>query len=293
MKLPAFLLAGTLGIAAGWYPRDAPRWRAIPRSSFVFHSYSTVDAPPVAAPYEFSLPYPTQDGVTSDRCDATENTRVDLYRLQSGAWTGPLSGPIYRTPTDFYLSDRLAGKGIAVIASFEGTGSAYNGNTLVQSIFYHDEPCYRASTEFGFDRYLKGLPDDGTVHFYYEIHANCKPDGKCRDHETGKFLIDQRETIALPATPATNSRGGKDWRYEAYLIDCGRTWVIRILDPYDHMEVVSPQWRTVQDFWVSAGRRYFEHGARGYVTATSTRGGPVQFSGEPPVMNVVKILMAE
>lgn len=137
------------------------------------------------------------------------------------------------------------------------------------------------------------MPGDNTVYFYYEIHANCKPDGKCRDHNTGATLIDERESIPLNTPSRPNSQGDSDWLYEAYLEDGGTLWVIQARDPYTHKDVAAPLRRVVKDFWLAAGRNFFENGADGFVTATAERNGPILYSGDAPTMNIAKIWVAK
>ena len=178
-------------------------------------------------------------------------------------------------------------------ASFGGHADAFNGKTLVQSVFFHSERCYLASAEFGFSRYIKGLPDDDKVVFYYEVNANCQPAGKCRDHSTGAKLVEQRVNLPIPIPPGTNERGGTDWLYEAYLVNGGSQWHIRVLDPYSHRKKAEPVNLDVGNFFRALAEEYAGHGATGYVTATSTRDGSVACSTDPPVLNIVKIYAAK
>lgn len=272
-----------------------PCWTEIPAAKFTFVSFAPSAQPPAAPGYEFSLPDPAQtQGGMSEQCNARENPDVDLYRQEGNSWVGPLSGPVYRNPLYSYVSEKAAGrKGIAVQVAFSGGPVSNTGQWLAQAVFFHDEPCYRASTEFGFDRYLKGLPGDSTVYFYYELHANCKPDGKCRNHQTGAIWLDQRESIPLGTPPGANSRGGPDWLYEAYLEDGGTLWVLQVRDPYTHKEALAPLRRAVKDFWTDSGKSYFAKGADGYITATAVRDGPIAYSGGPPTMNLAHIWVAK
>jgi len=272
-------------------------WTELNVQSFSFVSFANVPAPTVLPPYEFSLPDPEQQqGASSEICNARENPNVDLYRWDPGrrAWAGPLEGPVYRSPTDSFVGTFATGrKGIAAHLLFTGKGSSYNGNSLAQAVFFHDEPCYRASTEFGFFRYVKGLPADDTVYFYYEINANCTPSGKCRTHGTSQVLNDQQEAVPLPPQPGFNSRGGADWLYVAYLINGGAQWRIEVLDPYTFADIFPPLTPAVKDFFARTASDYDWGGANGYITATSTRSGTVLYSGEAPTMKIVNIFVAK
>jgi hypothetical protein len=258
-------------------------------------SFETVPEPRAAAGYEFSLPFPAQSkGGMSEECGAGESTGVALYQRDGESWEGPLTGPVYRYPLNSYRSGKIAGgKGIAVQLGFTGGEVIYGGQTLIQSVFFHDEPCYRAATEFGFDRYLQGRPTDGTVYFYYEIHANCKPDGKCRDRQNGITLADRRESVPLKTPRGENSRGRSEWLYEAYLDKGGAVWAIQIRDPYSNRAAAPPLPHAIKDFWQAAGRRFFESGTEGYVTATSMRNGTVAYSGDMPMMNVARVAIVK
>ena len=288
----ALSLAG-FGLAQCRYPC----WSEIARHKFKYESFEFQPEPPVSPPYEFSMPYPNQSkGAQSAECNAQENPNVDLYRYspQTQTWTGPLTGPFYRNPAYLQISERTEGwKGIAVQVSFEGRAGASNGHTLVESVFFHDERCYRASTEFGFSHYIKGLPGDDKIYFYYELHANCHPKGKCRVHGTEDALEDQRANVPLPIPSKPNSRGGSDWLYEAYLIDGGAKWHIRVVDPHKHENALAPIDHDVSGFFSGIAKDYAEHGGTGYVTATATRGGTLELSSNPPVMNIVKIYSAK
>jgi len=289
----AILTASGLAIAQCPYPC----WSELAADKFTYESFEAQPVPPVSPPYEFSLPYPSQPkGASSAACNAQENPNVDLYRYdsQNQTWTGPLTGPIYRNPTYLEVSQKTTGwKGIAVHALYEGKIDSPNGHTLVESVFFHDERCYRASTEFGFSHYLKGLPGDNTIYFYYEINANCQPKGKCRVHGTEDPLTDQRVNIPISISSEPNSHGGSDWLYEAYLIEGGAKWHIRVVDPYKHQTKGAPMDQDVQDFFRGIAADYAANGAEGYVTATATRDGPLAESSNPPVMNIVKIYAAK
>jgi hypothetical protein len=291
----AFGVVAIFGLAAA--ECRYPCWSELAANKFSYESFEAVPAPPVAPPYEFSFPYPSQPkGALSAACNAQENPNVDLYRYdsQNQTWSGPLTGPIYRNPTYLEVSQLAKGwKGIAVEVSYEGKVDSSNGHALVESVFFHNERCYRASTEFGFSHYLKGLAGEGKIYFYYEINANCQPKGKCRVHDTQEPLTDIRVNVPIPIPSQPNSRGGSDWLYEAYLIDSGAKWHIRVVDPYKHETKGSPIDHDVHDFFVETAKGYAAHGGEGYVTATATRDGPLLDSSNPPVMNIVKIYAAK
>ena len=274
-----------------------PCWYVITADQFTYESYESRPMPPASPPYEFSFSYPTQTkGGFKEGCDAQENANVDLYRYDTATktWTGPLAGPVYTNSGYLQRSSRTTGwKGIAVQVSYQGKIDQPNGRTLIDSVFFHNERCYRAATEFGFSHYLKGLASDSNIHFYYEINANCQPKGKCRVHGAGDVLEDQRVNIPIPIPTKPNSQGGSDWLYQAYLIDSGAKWRIRVVDPYKHNDVARPIDHTIHDFFSATAKDYAEHGATGYVTATSTRDGDLVLSSDPPTMNIVKIYSAK
>jgi hypothetical protein len=112
-------------------------------------------------------------------------------------------------------------------------------------------------------------------------------------HASEDALTDQRVNvpIAIPSQP--NSHGGSDWLYEAYLIDGGSKWHIRVVDPYKHETKGAPIDQDVQDFFRDIANDYAAHGGEGYVTATATRDGPLLYSTNPPVLNIVKIYAAK
>jgi len=274
-----------------------PCWSEIAADKFTYESFEYRPMPSASPPYEFSFPYPAQaKGGIKEGCDAEENPNVNLYRYSpdTNTWTGPLTGPIYTNP-GYVERSPLANdwKGIAIQVSYQGKINQPNGHTLIDSVFFHDERCYRASTEFGFSHYVKGLASDANISFYYEINANCQPKGKCRVHGTEDVLVDQRVNISIPVPTRLNSQGGSDWLYEAYLIDGGMKWHIRVVDPHTHKEVATAIDHTIHDFFSSTAKDYSEHGATGYVTATATRDGALIDSGHPPVMNIIKIYSAK
>ncbi len=274
-----------------------PCWTEIGPRNFTSESFRVEPPPRVLPPYEFSLPYPSQtQGAWSAACNAAENPNVDLYQYdsQTQTWTGPLTGPVYRNPTYSEVSTLGSGrKGLAAQISYSGSADASNGNTLVESVFFHTDRCYHASTEFGFSHYVKGLATDNQTSFYYELNANCQPAGKCRVHETNEILIDQRVNIPIDIPAGLNSHGGSDWLYEAWLVDGGSQWRVRVIDPYTLVETVAPVDYNVSAFFLDIAQNYSANGAIGYVTATSTRNGSLELSPEHPVMNVVKIDVAK
>jgi len=253
--------------------------------------------PAASEPYEFSFPYPPQlKGGDKAGCDAREDANVDLYSYNSetGTWTGPLSGPVYTNPSYLEISSSNTGwKGIAIDVSYEGKIDQSDGHTLIDSVFFHAERCYRASTEFGFSHYLKGQPSDAQISFYYEINANCHPVGKCRVHGSGEPLEEKRDNVPIQIPLHPNSRGGSNWIYEAFLIDGGSKWRIRVRDPYTHKDQIAPIDHDVQDFFMQTVKEYAAQGATGFVTATATRDGALIYSDNPPVMNIVRIYSAK
>jgi hypothetical protein len=293
-SIPLAVLAIS-GLATAQCPY--PCWSELASDKFTYESFKATPQPPVSPPYEFSLPYPSQStGASSEACNAQENPNVDLYRYDSEnqTWSGPLTGPIYRYPTYLEVSQLSRGwKGIAVEVAYAGKVDSSNGHTLVESIFFHNERCYRASTEFGFSHYLKGLPGEDKIYFYYEINANCQPKGKCRVHGTQDALTDTRVNVPIAIPSGPNSRGGSDWLYEAYLIDGGAKWHIRVVDPYKHETKGAPIEVNVQDFFRGVAIDYAAQGAEGYVTATATRDGPLLNSSDPPMMKILKIYAAK
>ncbi len=274
-----------------------PCWTEMPASRFEFVSFEKVPAPVAVSPFEFSLPYPAQkEGGWSEQCNARENINVDLYRYNAATntWTGPLTGPVARSPLLSYESGKASGrKGIGVQAAFSGKADSHNGASLTDAVFFHTDPCYRANTEFGFSRPVTGTGHDATVYFYYEANANCKPDGKCRVHGTEEVLIDQAHSVALATPAGVNSRGGADWLFEANLVNGGTAWSVHVRDPYGFQDKTPPLSVPVQEFWREIGAQAFEHGATGYVTATAVRNGDLLYSGDAPAMNVVKIWVAK
>jgi len=294
----ALSLAATIGLSFTARAQSTePSWTKLESKSFTFVSFAHAAEPSVLPPYELSLPDPVQpQGAWSVTCNARENPNVDLYHYDTErrTWIGPLAGPVLRSPTDSYVSPLGVGyKGIAAQLLFTGKGSSYIGTSLAQAVFFHDELCYRAATEFGFFRYGRGLPEDETVYFYYEVNANCAPQGKCRIHGTDQILTDQQEAVPLPKAAASNSAGGGDWLYKAYLINDGAQWVIEVIDPYTFADTFPLLTLEVKDFFRGAATEYFRQGATGYITATSTRSGPVGYVGEPPSMQVAEILIAQ
>jgi len=274
-----------------------PCWSDIATDKFTYESFSSVPMPPAELPYEFSFPYPPQaKGASSEACNAQEDPNVDLYSYnsQNQTWTGPLTGPIYRNPSFIEISPLTSGwKGIAVQVEYQGKVDSYNGHTLVESTFFHSEPCYRASTEFGFSHYAKGLPGDNQIFFYYELNANCQPKGKCRVHGTQEELTDSRVNVPIQIPTEPNSQGGSDWLYEAYLIDNGAKWHVRVVDPHKHVTKGAPMDLVVQAFYQDVAKDFAANGGKGYVTSTAVRDGALELSSNPPAMNVVKIYAAK
>jgi len=297
MARRVFLLASLAAQAFAQTECPYPCWTEIGPRSFTYESFRVEPRPRVFPPYEFSLPYPSQaQGAWSANCDAAENPNVHLYQYdsQTQTWTGPLTGPVYRNPTYSEVSTLGSGrKGLAVQVAYSGSAAASNGNMLVESVFFHSDRCYHASTEFGFSHSVRGQPADNQISFYYELNANCQPVGKCRVHGTNENLIDQRVNTAITIPTEHNSHGGSDWLYEAWLINGGSQWHVRVVDPYTLAEQAAPVDYDVSSFFLGIAQTFFADGAAGYATATSTRNGPIELSQEHPVMYVVKIDVAK
>ena len=294
------LVAVLVALAAGVPPQAScayPCWTEIGSSELVYESFGNAPVPLVKPPYVFSLPYPAQPrGAVSHDCVLEANSTVDIYGYDPGTrvWTGPVKGPIYRYPGYVERSSGFGGwKGLAVQVAFTGKATADDPSTVIQSVFFHDERCYLASFEFGFSRYVKGWAGEDRVSFYYESNANCQPPGKCRSRATGENLIERRVNLPLAIPSGHNSRGGVDWLYEAYLADGGAIWRVLVLDPYTREEKAGPFRVEVQGFLLETAREYFAHGGFGYVTATSSRIGPLAVPADPPSLDIVKIFAAK
>lgn len=198
---------------------------------------------------------------TIPACSTYENLTYDHYPYDpsTGSYDLPKStGNVFHDVDLHHEESSLSTgwKGIFVRASFRGNISS-NPNTmqnfLTQSVFFDEDQCYEKGLEFGFYRRLTNpgnTTEQNTVYFYYGDNTNCGGEapngqggvqGSCifpkgatpSDATTQKFALDQ---VAIPVpnnggVEATNSQGGYDWFWEAWLSDCG-TWTIQVLDPY-------------------------------------------------------------
>ncbi len=285
-----------LGVGLARAECGYPCWTEIPAGKFTYESFTAEPKPAVEAPFEFAMPYPAQGGGNDAGCTAEENAKVEIYSYdaRTGTWAGPATGPVWRYPSYVEVSGKGEGrKGIAVRTAYFGKAAGARGASVVESVFFHDDRCYHASAEFGFSHSVKGAATDATVQFYYEINANCNPKGKCRARGTGEILIDQRDNVPVAIPEGVNSRGGRDWVYEAYLIEGGARWRVRVVDPYTFEEKAKAVDWEVKDFFAAAAREYWERGAEGYVTATSLRIGEMVTEGAGPWMGVAKVAVAK
>jgi hypothetical protein len=192
-------------------------------------------------------------------------------------------------PTYIYRTSELADvRGIGVQGSFQGTGTGgaggmANGNVLTQSVFYHSQRCYTATTEFGFARTVGAPSGDvgpNTLLFYYSIYTNC-PDNclinNVLETQIGGYSLKLSSPmvtqVSIPIPQTLNSAGRTDWLYEAWLVESGGnyTWNIVVLDPVDYAQQGSKiTLGPVQSWFVQYANQMLNNGGlNGYMTITS------------------------
>jgi hypothetical protein len=105
------------------------------------------------------------------------DSNIFWFDESSGA---PLAG-LYPTapPSEFNVSEPNRWAGFKVVAAVAGhLSAATDGQYAVAASFYTDDPCFAASTEFGFVTYLTTTGQ--STQFYYSIRANCYSSSGCR-----------------------------------------------------------------------------------------------------------------
>jgi hypothetical protein len=124
-------------------------------------------------------------------------------------------------PTEFNISEPNYWEGFKVQAAVHGSlSNVTSGQYAVATSFYTDDPCFAASTEFGFVTYLTTASQ--VTQFYYSIRNNCYSSGGCRSADywgsTDPNESDpqnQDNGTNLPLFTALTS--GAEYLYSAYI----------------------------------------------------------------------------
>jgi hypothetical protein len=288
-QLSRTVAAGIL--ACSLLAAQSPTLSAVSPASFNFFSYSTVAQPLPPAGYQFALTFPNQTSGAQDELPACR-TYTDLaynHYTWNGPgqaasdWSGPVSGPLIRSYTMYDATSRSPSLGswggLAVDASWQGALGSTDGaqyNSFVQAVFFHDNICYEYGPEFGFYRLLitpGNTTEQNTVYFYYTMNGNCYnvgAYGSCRSREDGSSLVANTTSVALTIPAGTNSQGGTNWLWSAYL-STPTNWRIRVQDPYTLADAITPVNHSVESYFVSTAAAAYTYGLRGWISSTHVR----------------------
>jgi len=289
---------------AAIFGQTPPNTQAIAPASMSFYSYSPV-APAVAPPgSQFLITFPGQASgsqITRPGCTNYSQLKYAHYTYD-GTWHGPVTGPVYGYFANFYASANPINNTSGLSGNMAFAGSiASNNDTInqvfIQSYYWSADACYEYGPEVGFYRLLQtpgNAAEESTVYFYYSMHANCYGDstaGTCRDKVTGASL--QPTTISKALTvPATNSQGGKNWIYSAYLTS-PTNFRVTITDPYNGNNAVTPANYAVDPngFFGPTAAAMYNPGLTGYLTITQQRnsslGGITDSMPNPLKMTII------
>lgn len=257
----------------------------VPSSYFNFYSFSAVSPVVPTPPVQFQLAFPTQSAGaqrTPTACGTYSNLKYNHY---SGS-NGPLVGPVFAYFSNFYESTNgvteTGVNGISTQASFLGvlgSNSSPSTQTFIQSIYMSTDQCYEYGPEFGFYRLLQNpgnTTEQNTIYFYYGVNVNCVA-GSCRDKVTGASLSVTYTPTGITNASGTNSHGGSDWLYQAYLTS-SNNFHVRIRDPYTLSDAVTPVDVTIpggDQFAPTAAAMYAGGGPAWYATMTQQRNSVV------------------
>jgi hypothetical protein len=200
-------------------------------------------------PAEFTIPQPTTYTGSSDTtlpspCSYTDTFTDGLTSYNPNLRFMNETGTISRSPGSYvqrstYLTDVA---GLAMQATF-GAGLGTSATATQESVFYHSQRCFDATTEFGFFRNINGnATSEWTLNFYYADNANCPTSGthECQIFETvgGWTTITNNlftnATVSIPQCPDSASSGTDySWVYRAWVTKpSGYQWNITVTDPY-------------------------------------------------------------
>jgi hypothetical protein len=179
--------------------------------------------PPVAPPYWFTGPGSSAEPLPN-------GTDVDVSR-----W--PSHGNVSNRQKDAFM-------GLIFTGFFAGTvTSAPSGNALVETVFYHSQKCYFASTEFGFFRDMIAQQ----TYFYYAHDANCGVDLYCRsgNEASDPYVNSTGANIAIPdagVAPITymawldtyQSSGSTHYRFHVRVVDATKAVLFDSVEASGH-----------------------------------------------------------
>jgi len=314
-------------------PADAqcayPCWSEVASNLFSYLSYSPVDLPtkPSETPaIEFYYPMPTQTSGSDETvsgCTTFSGLTYDHYSYDyaTSTYGSKLTGNLPRDMDFQHTTSSSYGgwKGIFTRASFRGAISSNpdtNKYSLTQAVFFHEDACYETGLEFGFYRQLinaGNTTQQNTVYFYYGVDVNCTglapnnasppvQQGGCIQKNatpsSSTTILPKIDGVAIPipnnsGTEATNSMGGYDWFWEAWLSDCS-TWSIQVLDPYDYSVApgTSVITHTVDTTVLSNASSIYQSGATGHASSVQQLVGGannIQAGSPSPVVKVYEI----
>ncbi len=270
--LPVFLIAASL---------SGQTVLEIPPSYYNFYSFSATAPATPTPPQQFLITFPGQS-TGSQRTPIACGTYQNLKYYHYAGGNGPYVGPLYVYFNKFYESTNGPPEtnvaGISTQAAFSGVlGSNSNTTTqdFIQSIYFSTDQCYEYGPEFGFYRLLfnpGNTTEQNTIYFYFGTNVNC-PTGSCVDKQTGSAITNTVTTQGITNATGTNSHGGTDWLYQAYLTSSS-TFHVRIRDPYTLSDAVTPVDVSISGgdpFAPVAAQMWAGGGPAWYATATQQR----------------------
>jgi hypothetical protein len=280
------LYAALLLTAFALSPAYAQMLNPVSPSTLSFYSFSPVTQPTPPVGTQFLLQFPNQtvgSQWTRPACSTYSALQYNHFTFSGGVWTGPVTGPVFAYFSTFDASTNPSGNWAGISANISMTGSVATNTSpstqnFIQSFFFSTDACYEYGPEYGFYRLLVNPGDpteEGTIVFYYGMNVNCfNADGlgSCRDKSTGASLQYNVVTQNITGLPSTNSAGGKNWVFQAY-VNHPNNFHVAVLDPFTSTVVQSADVAidTSGFFAATAQQMLTTTGLNGYFTVTQQR----------------------
>lgn len=278
--------------------------------NFTYYSYSPAQTQPAAPPGSlFSLGFPLQSAGAVEQlaaCNDYSKLPYAFYSFSGGIWT-LVTGPVFRYFSNYestignYPTPVTGIQGLqtqAIISGVIATNTDPSTQAFVQSTFYHQDACFLAGIEMGFEKILinpGNTTEQGTVYFYYGLNPNCftvSGTSSCRDRVSGANVFGNSDKVGLIEPTGTNSVGRTDWLYQMYAVSATQ-FQIRIRDPVTFTDAVTPVTFTVDSFFLPSMTTIYNSTISGYITSTEQRVSPVgnitDSSGNPTLLTSYSI----
>jgi len=205
------------------YMMAQPVWTQIELSgqqvSYYEYSPSTIIEQPLSTTSKRpsnTFTFQTSGGNIRSVCPYLDNVNKSVYFYLGSTHIG--DGTHYPTApsSEFNVSALDTGiKGIQFVADVSGTATGNTDEYATVAMYYSDDPCTAASTEYGFNYDLSKH-----LNFYYSTYSNCE-NNACHKTNTpsqdpSNLWSTQVDQISI-TNLGTDSHGGNRYIYNMYI----------------------------------------------------------------------------